>query len=161
MVNPINKTEEIMRNRRQISGPLALAVIFLAALCLHAQQAAEMKVDNAGAIEAGDTVTFIVMLDKAANVDVGSVSLSVEAERQEPDVPAAGGSAGPANLEKTEFKIPVRIPVTAHHGKWRVSSVYLSLGNVNKPLAFDSTSFEVKERTPLILPGKASIKIVR
>ncbi len=151
-----------MRVSRWFLGSLSLVVLVgLAAFSLRAQQVAQMKVDHDGAVEAGNIVTFVVTLDKAASVEVRSVNLNIEAEKPDPAVPGAGNSAGPANPEKTVYRIPVTVPVTARNGTWHVTSLYLNLGGANKPLSFDPTSFEVKEKTPLILPDRASIKISR
>jgi hypothetical protein len=150
-----------MKLSKLVLASVSTAAVALALLSLHAQQVAKMTIGHDGAVEAGSTVTFLVTLDKAANVEIGSVSLNVEAEKPDPTVPGAGSSAGPANPEKTIYRIPVTIPLTAHSGAWHVTGLQLNLSGTNKPLSFDPTSFEVKEKTPLILPDRASIKVAK
>jgi hypothetical protein len=151
-----------MRVSKWVLGSLAPAVVGLAILSLHAQHAAQMNVDRDGAIEAGSTVTFTVKLDKASNVDVNSVSVNVSPASPDPNVNGTGASAGSSNAEKTLYKIPVTIPVTARSGAWHVTSLSLNLASApSKQLKFNDLSFEVKEKRDIILPDRGSIEITK
>jgi hypothetical protein len=153
--------EAVMRGSRRFLGSLSLVVLVgIAAFSVRAQQAAQMKVDHDGAIEAGSTVTFTVKLDKIPNVNVNAVSLSISPVRPDPDVPGTSGGGGAMNAERTVYKIPVTIPVTARAGTWHVTSLVLGIPSApNKLLKFNEVSFEVKEKRDIILPDSGSIEI--
>jgi hypothetical protein len=140
----------------------ALPAVVLAVLMVGAQQTAQMKVDHDGAIEAGSTVAFTVKLDKAPNVNVSAVSLDVSPVRPDPDVPGTSGGGGPINSERTIYRIPVTIPVTARAGTWHVTRLVLGIPSApNKQLKFNEVSFEVKEKRDIILPDSGAIEISR
>lgn len=127
---------------------------------VRAQQAAQMEVDHDGAIEAGSTVMFTVRLDKVPNVNVNSVSLSISPVRPDPDVPGTAGGGGSINAERTVYRVPVTIPVTARAGTWHVTNLVLGIPSApNKQLKFNELSFEVKEKRNIVLPDSGSIEI--
>jgi len=153
--------EKLKRSSSLASG-LVMAVTALTILSLHAQQAAQMKVDHDGAIEAGSTVAFTIKLDKASNVDVNSVYLGVSPASPDPNAPSTGASARPMNAERTLYKVSITIPVTAHSGAWHVTSLSLNLASApSKQLKFNDLSFEVKEKRDIILPDRGSVEITK
>jgi hypothetical protein len=146
-----------MKSSKLILASFALAAV---AVGVHAQQTAQMRVDRDGAIEAGSTVTFTVKLDKVPNVDVNVVSLYVSPVRPDPDAPNAASSGGAVNPEKTIYRVPITVPVTAHAGTWHVTALALGIPSApNKQLKFNDVSFEVKEKRDIILPDSGAIEI--
>jgi hypothetical protein len=138
----------------------SFAAVMLAGFSVSAQQGVQMKVDHDGAIEAGTTVTFTVKVDKAPNVDVNSVSLNIAPVTPDPGVPGAGNGGGPNNADRTLYRVPITIPVTARTGTWHVTNLLLNIPSApSRQLKFNDLAFEVKEKPGVVLPDRGSIEI--
>jgi hypothetical protein len=139
---------------------ILLAAVAAMASASHARQAADLKADQSSSIEAGTTITFTVRLDRPPNIETGGVTIRVAPVESYPNAPNPASGGGAINAEKTLYKVPVQIPVTARSGAWHVTG--LSIGVPQEPdkqLKFNDVVFRVREREHVILPDSGSIEI--
>lgn len=140
---------------------VGVALVSLFALTLSGQEARVQMTKPDKKFKPGETITFVVKLDRPANVDITFVSIQTNAKEQSGvagTYQAASGSGSKA-ISNVEHHVFVALPAHAKAGKWRVSEVTVNFQGGSSGLKFDSVEFEVLPSKELVLPTSATVEI--
>jgi len=140
---------------------ISVAVLMLAAVLVSfAQDKAAVKMEQAGPLHGGDTVTFNVKLNeplpKGAHFDFRVSPVSADQE-------ITLGSVEPIKGSETDFRVTGKLPEAAVPGEWHISVIYLFLpgaGWTHNTIAPNDLRFRV-EGQPYPIPTKAEVTLTR
>jgi hypothetical protein len=110
-------------------------------------------VSGPAVVEAGETVTLVVILDRAPNFDGGDIGIVVVG----PDYNVGPGVRTISGQK--QYRISFSIPPDAPSATWYVRSVTFGAGMKGIPLKFPGFSFQVVAHPGLIYPTSAQIEI--
>jgi hypothetical protein len=142
---------------------LGVALVFLFALTLSGQEARVQMAKADKKFKPGDTITFVVKLDRPANVDIQFVSIEVHAADQTGIAGSYQASSGGGSraISKVEHHVFVTLAPHAKAGTWRVTNLGINFQGGSKPLKFEPIEFEVLPGKELVLPDSATVEIAK